>query len=517
MGTRKAADEFVERWSTYIAGSQGAIPGSLLRPLSAREEAQHRSLPGATYILQVPRGLPDSAIVTAAQAATSIAQAYNVDRSQVHIATHRASRLAGHDRCVRITIVEDGVWNPDALSDDGPQVEAGLIAGLCRDHHGTRKLPVRMWDDQGMTPTVLLGGDDSGRTTAGWQLAAAALASGATNLILVDPKGESPAALRQAARVVITGEDYAGQAEAIVGALIRHRADYAATENLDLLTPGLPGVELPAWTVLHDDVDRVHYWTSIWHKNLRTARALGIWPVVVARSNAQQAWANYDTQAVFRQTIRVPRPGHVGAPPSHQPRALDVADLDDQLGRFARAPELAAVDVEALTDLLGAPVDGRWVIGPEGTHSAYRSPASSTLVDDEFPGLMESHMPTERAASPGPRMAELMTSMRLPEPKRDLLRTHDFAFGHLILSPKAQAEAVLREMLDVVSASRDVLDRLGFGTGESYRTLRELEDSLRATVERFEAPTAGPDVPDAAAPAGDAARPARWWRRRPRR
>jgi hypothetical protein len=389
MRRKRVEDVYVERWKTQVAGPDGPAPGSRLR---LRVQAPER----AVYEVKVRRGEVASRVLAGQR--WCIAGLLSLDGQCLLLEVDPAS-----PRRMWLTIVAAEVYESAPRFVEGMCVKGATIGQLGDYVDGQGQLEVTMRE-----PLALVGAGKTGRSTTARHVTVAALRPGTRQLMLVDPEGTSPKALRLAARVALVGPDAAQQAGAVLEALVRGRAAFAKRRGLDVLpaTPAQTG-----WVLLADDFQRVAG-DPTWAWSLQRCSSLGMWPVAVNRSMSDVSWGGRSVSALFSGQVqlfaslettrelmpnllndpadmlvdrggRVRRPGVVidvgpwsrgipawcrWLPADEQLDTEPPLRLDDALAQCA-LPALPAFDFASLTALLGDPVGERWEIGPEGTHT----------------------------------------------------------------------------------------------------------------------------------------------------
>lgn len=399
-------DPYVRDWLEYNA--KGAAPGSSLT--NRRDEGNV-----FRYDVLLKRGKQTVGTLTSNQ--DVLAGGLGLDTEQV---LFRPVKGRGAS-VAELTIIEQNVV-ADLRYFSSPQVQFGTIKGLGRFIDGRGEVEVVMFDAGGTVPTMIVGGTGSGKSAVANQVVVGAISSGVMNLFYIDPKGNSSTALRKRAKVAVIGKENALRAWEIVLAIVEARAAYAIEHDLDTL---FPSDELPGWMLLHDEFSVVatdHTCAKMWCQIVNTVRSLGLWPVALSQSLHEGKWGDDQTRAAFASQVialrinsksddlipgleykprflpldletgqpipgmcvmagRGPRlnvPARMDFLPSPSdvlPEGHEMVDGEPRLRtntaleKFDNQPGPASVDEAALIKLLGEPVDGRWVIGPGGTHS----------------------------------------------------------------------------------------------------------------------------------------------------
>lgn len=318
----------------------------------------------------------------------------------------------GRDALVRLTIIEKSpVAEPRFYA--GPIVEDGVIKGVSRRIDGHGEGEMTMWDDRGTVPTMLVGQAGSGKTTAARVLTCGAVSTKRMSLLFVDPRDEASGALARHARVAVLGKENAQRAWVLLYALVRRRERHAAITGQDVL---LPSTELPGWTLLLESFSHIVDDAGTRRELpwlVEASQRLGVWSVAVNHGLYEALWGDDRLRSTFARQgaiFRLSRksdvlvaglkydpwdlavdergraiPGFavpVGAGAGEVPVRWDALPADGErlrqepplresaaLEACDRQPELHEVDVQALTEVLGPAVNGRWVIGGENaTH-----------------------------------------------------------------------------------------------------------------------------------------------------
>lgn len=298
----------------------------------------------------------------------------------------------------------------------GPQVtvtgSSGVIDGVARYADGRGEMGISMWNSQGMVPTAIIGKTGGGKSAAANIASVGALSTGVMNLLYIDPKGNSSSALRQTARIAIIGPENAARAPKLIEAILEARRAYTVENDIDKLRPS---AQMPGWQVLHDEFSELtnRGYTKeakAWCSVVNTVRSLGIWPVALSQAMHETKWGDDQTRSAFATQLIVFRmktksdnlmPG-LEYRPHNLPKRPGMAvyafeegdrsnvpvrwdwlpsDADDEideeppyrtssaLAKFNRQPEPNELDRMAIESVLGPAVDGRWVVGPGGTHT----------------------------------------------------------------------------------------------------------------------------------------------------
>lgn len=402
--TTAEPDRYADAWARFNAGVNGVVPETRL--VNRRHEGD-----GLVYDIE-PSPHDADQRPTAEQLsrnAERLAAGLNLPPGAVLF--HDTSHSGPYS--VRLTIIEKNLIAKPRYF-DVPEIDGGVLKDVARPIDGRGAVDLTMWSADGTVPTMVVGPSHTpDATLAVYMLACGALASGRMSLLHIDPKGYAAPALRRQARVSIVGVENARRAWTIVDALVRARTEHAVRTGQHVL---LPSAELPGWNVVHHAFSQVTCDArayQAWSRLVSEAPRLGLWPVAENDSLDESKWGNDRLRAAFgRQAVvfglnavsRELLPGlrnhprhlpvdddggpisgmalHVGPGQTSTParwHALpdEHEDLVDapplRLSSAPRAcdrqPELARIDVEALTALLGPPVKHRWLIGgPHATH-----------------------------------------------------------------------------------------------------------------------------------------------------
>lgn len=395
-----AIDEYVEAWDTYVACKGGVSEGSRL---TGREETEYT----ITYLAELRRGAQTWQNLQAV--APVVAGGLGLPREKL-LVEKPPRGYAEH--VAKVTIITgDPVAEPRFYS--GPLVEGGTIIGPARYADGIGVPKVKMWDNGGTIPTMVVGGTGGGKSACANILTCSAMSTGRMNLLYIDPKGNSSAALAKRARIALLGQDAALQAPALIDALIRARQAYSIEIGSDLL---LPSESLPGWMVLHDEFSYISDVPQVRREHAKfvnIVRSLGLWYVALNQALHSTKWGDDHTRAAFAKQViafRInsksddlvpgltyrpsdlpvddegqPVPGmavHANIGRGNVPVRWDWLPTDSDVidgaeppyrtssafDAFFRSPDLHPIDQAAIESVLGPAVDGRWMVGPGGSH-----------------------------------------------------------------------------------------------------------------------------------------------------
>jgi hypothetical protein len=325
----------------------------------------------------------------------------------------RAPRGSGAHMAVLTIITTDPTEKTRYYT--GPKIERGIIKGVARFTDGTGDIDITMWDRSGTVPTMVVGSTGGGKSGAANILAVSALSTGIMNLLYADPKGNSSTAIATRARVAIIGKSNVLLAPYLVQAMTKARGELAAQLRSDLI---FPSADVPGWMFLHDEYSLIAsdpLCQKIWTETVNIIRAYGIWGVALNQSQGQPQWGNdharsawasqviafrvnsksgsdlvpglnFDPADLPMQETGRPVPGMAVHAYYDTPTRWDFlpseADADEMVSRgeprppctttqmFDRhfnQPDLHPFDEQAITSVLGPPVNGRWQVGGLGS------------------------------------------------------------------------------------------------------------------------------------------------------
>jgi hypothetical protein len=329
-----------------------------------------------------------------------------VERVLVGESRARRDLLRGRLTIVKVDPVADVRYVSAA-----PTTVDNVIRGLGRLVDGSGEASVKMWDSDGMVPTVLTGGCGTGKTEAVKLLACGALAGGLMNLVYAEPRPYVLDPVARHARVAIIGRENVLRLPDLMRALINGRAKVLLEQGVEALPPS---AFRPGWMVLHEGYPTVpqdDHVTAAWWEIVSVGSRLGLWPVAVTQSSFAREWrAGHGRQVIAFgghndrgdlvdglpcEPKTLPRddcgrfvPGmavHSGLDtpvrwdylPSATgaqwivERGEPAPPLTDEAGfaRFSNAPDVDPAEVEVLERFLGKAVHGRWQVGgPDATH-----------------------------------------------------------------------------------------------------------------------------------------------------
>lgn len=414
-----ATDVYAKAWAEHNAKNSGKAPGSLL---TDRDETEHT----VDYTVQLKPGAQTLRELLAARA--DLAGGIGVPTERV---VFRAAPRGSSASLARLSVITgDPVGGVRYF--EYPRVERGIIRGVARSSDGAGDVDLTMWNRQGTVPTMVVGSTGGGKSGAANLITVNALSTGLLNLIYIDPKGNSSTALASRARVAILGLENALQVPALLAPILAGRGALGR----DLL---FPSKEIPGLMVLHDEFSFVSHTlalTSAWAGAANTVRALAMWLVALNQSQGVSEWGTEHARQAFAGQVVAFRtnskssgnlvPGLMFDPvdlpvdeqgnpvpgwASHSYRAAPAvwdflpsdADADrmaedgetlppfttsSAFDRYFLQPPLHEVDEEAITSVLGPPVNGRWQVG--GVGATHTFPPPDGAGDDEFgAGYME--------------------------------------------------------------------------------------------------------------------------------
>lgn len=399
----KPRDDFAALWNRYNARGKGKALNSRL---TNREDTEF----AVSYDAELERGVqtPKSLRVVLPELASGL----GIQASKLIVEDDPLER---GENMARVTIVtNDPVANIRYY--DGPTVTAteteGIIHGTGRFGDGRGELDITMWNEAGMVPTSLIGATRSGKSSAANIATDGAMDTGVLNLIYIDPKGISSAELTDVARIAILGPENAARAPELINAIVEARRVYGIKHRISKFNPT---PELPGWMALHDEfselVNRGYRSEALaWTSLVNTIAALGIWPVAINQAMQESKWGDDQCRQAFASQLIVMRmkttsdkliPGLELSPSSLPNRkgigvyAYDQASRSNVPVQFdyvpepkdarnhpdaplttaaafkassAKQPDMMREDYDAIVAVLGRPVNGRWVVGPGGTH-----------------------------------------------------------------------------------------------------------------------------------------------------
>lgn len=400
-------DRLAQLWEENLGGPNKRFAGSYL---TDRQETEYTT----SYTVQLVSG--DQTYEALMNNAMYVASGLQIDRTELVIeppVRTKGGKKAGADTAKLTVITKDPVAEPRLWS--GPRWNNGKVEGLGRYIDGSGEVSVKIFDHKGCKRLMIVGDSGGGKSAAANTIVTSVMSSGLFNLIYIDPKGNSSAALRKHARVAIIGKEAALQAPMLMNALRAHRSAWSTANGKDLL---LPSTQFPGLFTLHDEIGLMakdNAWANAWGEFANIQRSIGI-PIAGMNQYLHESyWGGDRVRSAFAQQVvafRIssksddlvpglefkPRdlpvdeegetiPGfavHVGLGRRNVPALWDWlptdSDLEDDpdftppyrtssaFETFFNAPDLHPVDVEALESVLGPAVDGRWVVGPGGTH-----------------------------------------------------------------------------------------------------------------------------------------------------
>lgn len=406
-------DEYATAWRTNLDPMFGRLTG--------RTELDN----AVQYIAELQRG--KATYLTLQRARDAITSALGLDLQQVFTEPPPKDEYGNRPaHKAKVTIV-----TRDAGADQrywtGPQVQltedgtAAVLRGLARYRDGLNEARIAMWTRDGMVSLAIFGSTGGGKSAAANLLACGALSTGLLNSIYVDFKGNSSAALRSRARIVIVGTDAVKDVQRLMKLLMDVRVQNDQRDKL------FPTRERPGWFALFDEITKgikgnVKFAQQM--ENMATiVRSLGIWVVSTTQDMHSSAWGGTNTRAAFaKQAVTfymntdsddlvnglTYKPSQL---PTHDDEDADVAlgqeghpvagwavhantfranvparwdwlpGDDDPVteeppyrasaafDEFFNEPGIAQDEYDALVAALGEPnPDGRWIIGIGGTH-----------------------------------------------------------------------------------------------------------------------------------------------------
>lgn len=401
------ADVFAERWAMNLGAPQKRFTGSYLTDRAVNEFT-------TSYNVQLVSG--DQTYDTLMGNAMNVASGLKIDRNDLVIeppARTKGGKKAGADTARLTVITKDPVAEPRLWA--GPRWNNGRVEGLARYIDGSGEVSVKLFDHKGSKRMMIVGDSGGGKSGAANTIVASVMSSGLFNLVYIDPKGNSSAALKSAARVAVIGKEASLQAPMLINAISAHRAAWSNTHDKDLI---LPSEQFPGLFILHDEVGlmaKENAWANAWGEFANIQRSLGM-PIAGMNQYLHETyWGGDRVRAAFAQQVvafRIssksddlvpglefrPRdlpvdedgetiPGfavHVGLGRRNVPALWDWLPTDSDkeddpefnppyrtstaFGEFFHEPELHPVDIEAIESVLGPAVNGRWIVGPGGTH-----------------------------------------------------------------------------------------------------------------------------------------------------
>lgn len=401
-------DVFGERWDMNLGGPQRRFTGSYLTD-RADDEFTTR------YNVQLVSG--DQTYETLMNSAMNVASGLKIDRNDLLIeppARGKDGTKPGADTARLTVITKDPVAEPRLWA--GPRWRDGRVEGLGRYVDGSGEVSVKLFDSKGAKRMMIVGDSGGGKSGAANIITASVMSSGLfSGLIYIDPKGNSSAALKSAARVAIIGKEASLQAPRLMNALSAYRAAWSIQHDKDLI---VPSTQFPGLFVLHDEVGlmaKENAWANAWGEFANIQRSLGI-PIAGMNQYLHETyWGGDRVRSAFAQQViafRIssksddlvpglefrPRdlpvdedgetiPGfavHVGLGRRNVPALWDWLPTDSDreddpeftppyrtssaFREFWNQPDMHPVDVEAIESVLGPAVNGRWIVGPGGTH-----------------------------------------------------------------------------------------------------------------------------------------------------
>jgi hypothetical protein len=400
-------DQFAELWEANLGARSKRFAGSFL---TGREESEYIT----RYTVQLVSG--DQTYEVLMANAMNVASGLQIDRGDLVIeppARTRSGKKAGADTARLTVITKDPVAEPRLWS--GPHWNSGKVEGLARYIDGSGEVAVKIFDHKGSKRIMIVGDSGGGKSAAANAIVTSVMSSGLFNLIYIDPKGNSSAALKAAARVAIIGKEAALMAPVLMDALRVARSSWSTANDKDLL---LPSPSFPGLFTLHDEIGlmaKENAWANAWGEFANIQRSLGM-PIAGMNQYLHETyWGGDRVRSAFAQQViafRIssksddlvpglefkPRdlpvdedgetiPGfavHVGLGRRNVPALWDWLPTDSDkeddpdfnppyrtssaFREFFTEPDLHPVDVEAIESVLGPAVDGRWVVGPGGTH-----------------------------------------------------------------------------------------------------------------------------------------------------
>lgn len=411
----KPRDDFASLWSRYNARGKGKALGSRLTNPEHSEFA-------VSYDCELARGVQTPAALRANLG--ELAGGVGVPAARLIIEDDPQGR---GEHMARVTIVTN---DPVASIRyyDGPKITAtetaGIVHGAGRYGDGQGELDVTMWNEAGMVPTAIIGITRSGKSSVGNIVTDGALETGLLNLLYIDPKGISSAELTDVARIAILGPENAARAPELINAILAGRRSYGIKNRISKFNPT---PEMPGWMVLHDEfselVNRGYRSEALaWTSLVNTVAALGLWPVAMNQAMQESKWGDDQCRQAFASQLVVMRmrttsdkliPGLELSPSSLPNRkgigvyAYDQASRSNVPVQFdyvpepkdalhhpdaplttaaafetssRKQPQMMREDYDAIVSVLGPPVNGRWVVGPGGTHEFPEKPGKGVAA-----------------------------------------------------------------------------------------------------------------------------------------
>ncbi|MER7015308.1 hypothetical protein ABT324_28075 [Saccharopolyspora sp. NPDC000359] len=400
-------DLLAELWEANLGGPNKRFAGSYL---TDRQDTEYTT----SYTVQLVSG--DQTYEALMNHAMYVASGLQIDRTDLVIeppTRTKGGKRGGADTAKLTVITTDPVAEPRLWS--GPRWNNGRVEGLGRYIDGSGEVGVKIFDHKGSKRLMIVGDSGGGKSAAANTIVTSVMSSGLFNLIYIDPKGNSSAALRGVARVAIIGKEAASKAPQLMDALRAHRSAWSTANGKDLL---LPSASFPGLFTLHDEVGLMakdHAWANAWGEFANIQRSLGI-PIAGMNQYLHESyWGGDRVRSAFAQQVvafRIssksddlvpglefkPRdlpvdehgetiPGfavHVGLGRRNVPALWDWlptdSDLEDDpdftppyrtstaFETFFKTPDLHPVDVAAIESILGPAINGRWVVGPGGSH-----------------------------------------------------------------------------------------------------------------------------------------------------
>jgi len=399
----KPRDDFAALWHRYNARGKGKALNSRLTNPEHTEFA-------TTYDAELDRGVqtPKSLRLVLAELASGL----GIRASSLIVEDDPEER---GEHYARVTIVtKDPVASIRYYA--GPKITAtetaGIVHGAGRYGDGRGELDITMWNEAGMVPTAIIGITRSGKSSVGNIAVDGALETELLNLLYIDPKGISSAELTDVARIAILGPENAARAPELINAILAGRRSYGIKNRISKFNPT---PELPGWMLLHDEfselVNRGYRSEALaWTSLVNTVAAMGLWPVAMNQAMQESKWGDDQCRQAFASQLIVMRmkttsdkliPGLELSPSSLPNRkgigvyAYDQASRSNVPVQFdyvpepkdalnhpdaplttatafetsgAKQPDMMREDYDAIVSVLGPPVNGRWVVGPGGTH-----------------------------------------------------------------------------------------------------------------------------------------------------
>lgn len=401
-------DEYVELW-VENAAKKDMIPAAQGTQLVCHEHNEHVT----TYLVDGKKG--KTTYTRLMNSAEDLASALGRQRDEVLIERARGKGYGAHQAF--LTVIRNNPVENTRLW-EGPSVSDGVIHGLSRLSNGKGEVSVNIWNDKGMRHLMIIGDTGGGKSAAANIVTLNAMSTGMLNLMYRDPKGDSSTTIASRARVVFLGEDACLKAPMVMQAIIDARTEFSQRMGWDELTPdtGVTG-----WMDLHDEYSYIGYdanASTIDTKHVNVFRSKGIWRVALNQAQQVSAWGSdhnrkaYTQQLVFavdsksgsdllpglefnpadlpKQDDGEPVAGmciHGKTKWSGVPARIDwlpsdknkVRDANGELteppwrttaafDRFFNQPAVEDMDRIAIESVLGPAVNGRWVVGPGGTH-----------------------------------------------------------------------------------------------------------------------------------------------------